>query len=352
MGMKVSLNMSRFKREKLRKAEESGLVDHLSNVVIKMVFGVAMMLFSVLLYNSVIKEGYFGIGQIVKALFANALFTLSLYLLLKMVGKLGQYSESHINSVLLKWTKYVCGVPVSAVGRTFTFNKDGISVHGDFYGAGSSFYRLDWSSITGVVTCGKEFIALYVNPAVMDKTLLNTKDWFKGIILNNLYDDLDSAELMKMCKENTGISDSAFLDFPESRLENLLMYMKASNNIEELAGFSDRIKEDNSSSEWFENIENAFSQSNSIRDSKDLMRELTKCDDLMQELYIKWTGTKKEYDDYLNGKGDLPKDMTVVDGKVCVDSEEVVDDKSEVETQEKSDGSESGELDSYKFENK
>ena len=186
----------------------------------------------------------------------------------------------------------------------------------------------------------------------MDKTLLNTKDWFKGIILNNLYDDLDSAELMKMCKENTGISDSAFLDFPESCLENLLMYMKASNNIEELAGFSDRIKEDNSSSEWFENIENAFSQSNSIRDSKDLMKELTKCDDLMQELYIKWTGTKKEYDDYLNGKGDLPKDMTVVDGKVCVDSEEVVDDKSEVETQEKSDGSESGELDSYKFENK
>ena len=44
--------------------------------------------------------------------------------------------------------------------------------------------------------------------------------------------------------------------------------------------------------------------------------------------------------------------MTVVDGKVCVDSEEVVDDKSEAKTQEKSKDGESGELDSYKFENK
>lgn len=353
MGMKVSLNRSRFKREKLRKAEEAGLVDHISNVVISMVFGVAMILFSVLLYNSVIKEGYFGIGQIVKSLFANALFTLSFYLLLKMVGKLlGQYSGTNIDSVLLKWTKYVCGVPVSAVGRTVTFNKDGISVHEDSYGAGSSFYHLDWSSITGVVTCGKEFIALYVNPDVMDKTLLNTKDWFKGIILNNLYDDLDSAELMKMCKESTGISDSAFLDFPESCLENLLMYMKISSNIEELAGYSNRIREDNSNSEWFKNIENALDPASSVQHNEDLMREFAKCDDLMQDMYTKWNGTKKEYENYLNGKGDLPKDMTVVDGKVCVDSEEVVDDKSEAKTQEKSKDSESGELDSYKFENK
>lgn len=353
MGMKVSLNRSRFKREKLRKAEEVGLVDHISNVIINMIFGAAMMLFSVLLYNSVIKEGYFGIGQIVKSLFANALFTLSLYLSLKMAGKLvGQYNEVHINSVLLKWTKYVCGVPVSAVGRTVTFNKDGISVHEDLYGAGSSFYRLDWSSITGVVTCGKEFIALYVNPDVMDKTLLNTKDWFKGIILNNLYDDLDSAELMKMCKESTGISDSAFLDFPESCLENLLMYMRISSNVEELAGYSNRIREDNSNSEWFKNMEKALNQSNSINNNEDLLKEFTKCDDLMQELYLKWTGTKKEYENYFNGTGDLPKDMTVVDGKVCVDSEEVVDDKSEAETQENSEDGESGELDSYKFENK
>lgn len=353
MGMKVSLNVSRFKREKLRKAEEAGLVDHISNVIINMIFGAAMMLFSVLLYNSVIKEGYFGIFQIVKALFTNALFTLSFYLLLKMVGKLlGQYSGTNIDSVLLKWTKYVCGVPVSAVGRTFTFNKDGISVHEDFYGAGSSFYHLDWSSITGVVTCGKEFIALYVNPDVMNKTLLNTKDWFKGIILNKLYDDLDSAELMKMCKENTGISDNAFLEFPESCLENLLMYMKASNNIEELAGFSDRIKEDNSSSEWFENIKNALDPASSVQHNEDLMREFTKCDDLMQDLYTKWNGTKREYENYLKGTGDLPKSMRIVDGKVCVDSEEVVENKSEFETQEKSDGNESGELDSYKFENK
>ena len=48
----------------------------------------------------------------------------------------------------------------------------------------------------------------------------------------------------------------------------------------------------------------------------------------------------------------LPEDMRIVDGKVCVDSEEAVDDKSGSETQEKSDSSESGELDSYKFENK
>lgn len=353
MGMKVSLNRSRFKREKLRKAEEAGLVDHISNVIINMIFGAAMMLFSVLLYNSVIKEGYFGIFQIVKALFANALFTLSFYLLLKMVGKLlGQYSGTNIDSVLLKWTKYVCGVPVSAVGRTFTFNKEGISVHEDFYGAGSSFYHLDWSSITGVVTCGKEFIALYVNPDVMDKTLLNTKDWFKGIILNNLYDDLDSAELMKMCKESTGISDSAFLDFPESCLENLLMYMKISSNVEELAGYSNRIREDNSNSEWFKNMEKAFNQSNSINNNEDLLKEFTKCDDIMQELYLKWTGTKKEYENYFNGTGDLPKGISIVDGKVHVDSEEVADNKSEAKTQEKSEDGESEELDSYKFENK
>lgn len=345
MGMKVSLNRTRFKREKLRKAEEAGLVDHISNVIINMIFGAAMMLFSVLLYNSVIKEGYFGIFQIVKALFANALFTLSFYLLLKMVGKLlGQYSGTNIDSVLLKWTKYVCGVPVSAVGRTFTFNKDGISVREDFYGAGSSFYHLDWSSITGVVTCGKEFIALYVNPDVMNKTLLNTKDWFKGIILNKLYDDLDSAELMKMCKETTGISDSAFLDFPESCLENLLMYMKISSNVEELEVFSDRIKEDNSNSnsEWFKNMENALDPASSVQHNEDLMREFTKCDDLMQDLYTKWNGTKKEYENYLNGIGDLPKGMRIVDGKVHVDSEEVVDNKSEAEFEEKSSDSESG----------
>lgn len=352
MNIKVSLNKSRFKKEKLRSAEESGLVDHISNVIINMIIGAAIMLFSVLLYNSVIKEGYFGIGQIVKALFANALFTLSMFLLLKMVGKLvGQYSEAHINSVLLKWTKYICGVPVSAVGRTFTFNKEGISVHEDFYGAGSSFYHLDWSSITGVVTCGKEFIALYVDPDVMKKTFLNTKDWFKGIIINNVYDGLDSAELMKMCKENTGISDSAFLDFPESCLENLLAYMKFSNNIEELAGYSNRIKADNSSSEWFENMKKDIDQSISIHNA-DLMKEFTKCDDLMQELYLKWTGTKKEYENYINGNGDLPKDMSIVDGKVHVGSEEAVANKSEAETQEKSNESKSGELDSYKFENK
>ena len=352
MNMNVSLNKSRFKKEKRRKAEELGFIDHISNVLINMIIGAAIMLFSVLLYNSVIKEGYFGIGQIVKALFANALFTLSLFLLLKMVGKLvGQYSEAHINSVLLKWTKYVCGVPVSSVGRTFTFNKEGISVHEDFYGAGSSFYHLDWSSITGVVACGKEFIALYVDPDVMKKTLLNTKDWFKGIIINNLYDDLDSAELMKMCKENTGISDSAFLDFPESCLENLLAYMKLSKNVEELAGYSSRIKEDNSSSEWFEDMKKALDQSSSFYNEA-LMKEFTKCDDLMQEIYLKWTGTKKEYENYLNGSGDLPKDMTVVDGKVHVESEEAVVDKSEAETQEKSNESKSEELDSYKFENK
>lgn len=349
MGMKVSLNRTRFKREKLRKAEEAGLVDHISNVVIKVVFGVVIMLFSILLYNMVIKKGYSGIGQVLNALYTNAL---ALYILLKMIGKLRQYSDAHINSVLLKRTRYVCGVPVSAVGRTFTFNKDGISVHEDFYGGGSSFYRLDWSSITGVVTCGKEFIALYVNPNVMDKTLLNTKDWFKGIILNKLYDGLDSADLMKMCKENTGISDNAFLEFPESCLKNLLMYMKASNNIEELEGFSDRIKEDNSSSEWFENLKNALDPASSVQHNKDLMREFAKCDDLMQDLYTKWNGTKKEYENYLNGIGDLPKGMRIVDGKVCVDSEKDVDDKSEAESEEKSSDSESGELDSYKFENK
>lgn len=72
----------------------------------------------------------------------------------------------------------------------------------------------------------------------------------------------------------------------------------------------------------------------------------------MQELYLKWTGTKKEYENFFNGNGDLPKDMSIVDGKVHVDSEEVVDNKSEAEAEEKSSDSESGELDSYKFENK
>lgn len=101
-----------------------------------------------------------------------------------------------------------------------------------------------------------------------------------------------------------------------------------------------------------QNIEKAFSQSNSINTNEDLLKEFMKCDDLMQELYLKWTGTKKEYENYFNGTGDLPKDMTVVDGKVCVDSEEVTDDKSEAKTQEKSEDGKSEELDSYKFENK